>query len=86
MACRIVTVIDQAASAPYHRATLAALAHAAAHLGVEVSIEVTPTDALDPADLGDGVVIGPGTPYRRPEAAHAAIRAARERGVPLVAT
>ena len=36
--------------------------------------------------LGDGVVIGPGTPYREPHAAERAITAARERGVPLVAT
>lgn len=83
---RIVVLIDLPPSQRYHRATLAALAHAAVRLGVTPEVDVQPSDALDPSSLGDGVVIGPGTPYRQPEVAHEAIRTARERGVPLVAT
>jgi CTP synthase (UTP-ammonia lyase) len=32
------------------------------------------------------IVIGPGSPYRDPKAAHAVVREARERDIPLVGT
>ena len=35
---------------------------------------------------GSAVVVGPGSPYANPDAVHAVIRTARERGVPLVGT
>jgi hypothetical protein len=82
----ISVLIDSPPSAPYHRATLAALQHALAARddGDTFTIDVVRTDGIP--HLGDGVVIGPGTPYRDPSAADEAIRNARERGVPLVAT
>ena len=36
--------------------------------------------------LGNGVVIGPGSPYRDAAAAEEVIRTAREKGIPLVGT
>jgi CTP synthase (UTP-ammonia lyase) len=46
------------------------------------------TDQLDGRAISDfgAVVVGPGSPYRNPEAALAAIRTAREQGIPLVGT
>lgn len=82
-------VIDLGESVRFRVATVEALSHAAARLGVEPTIQVVATERIDDAlfsDLGDGVVVGPGTPYRVPEAAEEMIRRARERGVPLVGT
>lgn len=83
----VAVLIDLPSDHPYHRATLAALAHAAA--GLNMRSIVVPTDAItgrSADELGDAVVVGPGSPYRDPEAVHAVIRSARERGVPLVGT
>lgn len=77
-------LIDLPADHRFHVATANAVRHAADHLGVEVRVEVAGTDRI--GALGDGVVIGPGSPYRDPDAAEAAIRAARVEGRPLVAT
>ena len=88
-AMRISLVIDSPPSAPYHRATLAALSDAAAARAPNAEIRVVRTPEIDDAFLtspGDGIVIGPGSPYDRPDLAEAAIRTARERGVPLVGT
>lgn len=52
---RIVVLIDLPPSQRYHQATLAALAHAGARLGVTPVVEVQPSDLLDPSSLGDGV-------------------------------
>lgn len=88
----ITVLIDLPPRHAYHVATLAALDHAAVAMGIERRITVVRTDQVDAAVLGGagrlhaGVVIGPGTPYIRPEAAHEVIRLARERGIPLVAT
>jgi CTP synthase (UTP-ammonia lyase) len=68
-----------------HRATDEALAHAPGAM----SFEWLATD-----EIGDGtvlsryagLVIGPASPYRSMDGAVRAIRFARERGVPLVAT
>ncbi len=86
-------IIDSARAAPFHRATLDALTHAADALSIEVSVSVVRTadlrikgDGVDMSQLGAGVLIGPGAPYDEPSAANAAIRTARERGVPLVGT
>lgn len=88
----ISVVMDFCAGRPSHRATLAALAHAAEAADVHVNVAVVGTDEVDEPFLSGlaqpqrAVVIGPGTPYRSPGGAHAVIRLARERGVPLVAT
>lgn len=83
-------LIDLAPDHPYHRATLDALRHAASHLGVTIETRVVSTDAIGHVDevirRGTAVVIGPGSPYRNQDAAHGVVRAARERGVPLVGT
>lgn len=76
---------------PYHRATLVALRHAADHLSMPVDVRVVRTDAIRSggellAGSAAAVVIGPGSPYADPDAAMAAVRTAREAGVPLVGT
>ena len=69
-----------------HRATNAALAHAG------ISFEWVPTPEVPSARPEQrlagyrGLMIAPASPYRSMEGALAAIRLARERGVPLVAT
>ena len=86
---RVALLIDLSPDAEYHRATVDALGHAANALGHELDLGVHTTDALAfGADLDgiDGVVIGPGSPYRDEAAAWAVVRSARERGVPLVGT
>jgi CTP synthase (UTP-ammonia lyase) len=90
---RVVTVnllIDYAPDHPYHRASVAALHDASAQNGVPVEVQIVPTDTIDRIDdltaPGSAVFVGPGTPYRYPQAADEVIRTARERGVPLVAT
>ena len=85
----VSVILDSALTQPYHVATLAALAHAAEALSVTLDIRVTPSDTLDsgaPVESYAAIVVGPGSPYRNPEAVLATIRAARERGVPLVGT
>jgi len=84
----LAVLIDLPEGQPYYVATLAALVHAAHARSVDAHVEVVRTDRL-----GDGsrlpysaVVIGPGSPYREPEAVITAVRTAREQGIPLVAT
>lgn len=80
-------LIDLPAEARYHGATVEALRHAIEAAGADCEIDVVHTDRIgDTSAIGDGVVIGPGSPYRDPSAAEAVIRQARERGVPLVGT
>jgi CTP synthase (UTP-ammonia lyase) len=85
-------VIDLPDGHAYHRATLEAVKHAAQATGITARVVVVPTIEVDDDFLagvgrpGNGVIIGPGTPYRNPDAAHEVIRLARERGVPLVGT
>ena len=87
----VVTVLmDLPADHRYHRATLAALEHASADRRIPIDIRVLRTDAIRDASRiatpGSAVVIGPGSPYRDPEAAHDVVTKARERNVPLVGT
>jgi CTP synthase (UTP-ammonia lyase) len=76
---------DFNADNPTHRMTSAALEH----LGLQA--RWVPTDAVGEqpaatlADYG-GLWIAPASPYRSMDGALAAIRYARERGVPLVGT
>ena len=83
-------LIDLPADHLYHRATLGALRDASSFLGVALQTHVVPTDTIRDVDHlvqpGIAVVIGPGSPYRDQDAAHAVVKAARERGVPLVGT
>ncbi len=82
---RVVSVLmDLPDSDPSHRFTLDAVAHAIDDAGTDVRVAVVTTDAVGP--LGDGIVIGPGSPYRDPRAAEDVIEDARKRGVPLVGT
>ncbi len=86
---RVLLVIDLPPIASYHRATVDALGHAAAALGAPIDLRVLNSDAAalgDARDNADGVVIGPGSPYRDEAAVWDVIRSARERGVPLVGT
>jgi CTP synthase (UTP-ammonia lyase) len=70
---------------PTHGFTNAALEHL--RLGVEwVPTDAIGGDALARLDRYDGLWIAPASPYRSMEGALAAIRHARERGVPLVGT
>jgi CTP synthase (UTP-ammonia lyase) len=84
----LAVLMDLPEGQPYYAATLAALDHAAQARSVDARVQVVRTDGL-----GDGrelpwsaVVIGPGSPYREPEAVLTAIRTAREQGIPLVGT
>lgn len=68
-----------------HRFTNAALEH----LGLRFAWVPTETVAGEPEErlaAFDGVWIAPASPYRSMDGALAAIRYARERGVPLVGT
>jgi CTP synthase (UTP-ammonia lyase) len=75
-----------------HTATNDSLVHSAARLGTEVDVVWLPTpsltDAKAPETLAgfDGLWISAGSPYRDRNGAFAAIRFARERGRPMVAT
>jgi len=79
-------LIDYPPDAPYHRATIEALDHAAGALGAPLDLTVCRTDSGFALDGADGVIIGPGSPYRDETAVWAAIGTARERGIPLVGT
>jgi CTP synthase (UTP-ammonia lyase) len=83
-------LIDLPADHAYFIATFSALRHASSYLGLTLETHVVRTDSIDDVDQivrpGSAVVIGPGSPYRNQDAAHAVVRAARERGVPLVGT
>jgi CTP synthase (UTP-ammonia lyase) len=84
-----------------HTATNQALDHAAEALGVGVEATWVPTASLDGVAaegaldgvaaegvLGgyDGIWLSPGSPYRSFEGALAAVRFARERGLPFLGT
>jgi CTP synthase (UTP-ammonia lyase) len=75
-----------------HTSTNDSLAHASAFLGAAVEVAWLPTpdltavDGLGRLDAFDGVWISAGSPYRDRNGAFAAIRFARERGRPTVAT
>ena len=88
---RVVSVLmDLAPDHRYHSATVEALRHASDRAGLPIEVRVVGTDKIrdagEIAQPGSAVIIGPGSPYLDQEAAHAVVRAARERGVPLVGT
>ncbi|MFI5282099.1 MAG: hypothetical protein ACHQ0J_03105 [Candidatus Dormibacterales bacterium] len=86
----VSVLMDLPAGHRYHVVTLEALGHAAVERGIPIDLRVVPTDTIRDASRiakqGSAVVIGPGSPYRDQEAAHAVVREARERNVPLVGT
>jgi CTP synthase (UTP-ammonia lyase) len=75
-----------------HRATDEAMQHAAHALGLVVTGDWIPTEALEVEGRTavlegyDAVFLGPGAPYRSTEGAFAAIRFAREQGWPFFGT
>jgi CTP synthase (UTP-ammonia lyase) len=85
---RALLVIDLDANARYHRATVDALRHAADAHGAPLDLRVHPSDTLthDDDERYDGVVIGPGSPYRDEAAVWSIVRNARAAGLPLVGT
>jgi CTP synthase (UTP-ammonia lyase) len=83
---RVALLIDSPPTAPYHVATVDALGHAAAGLGRALDLRVLRTDDAASALDAEGIVIGPGSPYRDELAVWDVVRSARERGVPLVGT
>jgi CTP synthase (UTP-ammonia lyase) len=87
----IAIVGDHDPSSVTHQATDASLDHAAAALGVDLARRWVPTPdlAANAGSLlaGDSAVwIAPGSPYASMDGALAAIRLAREEGVPLIGT
>jgi CTP synthase (UTP-ammonia lyase) len=84
----VAVLIDLPETQPYFVATLAALEHAARAVDIDAQPAIMRTDRLNAHALKDyaAVVVGPGSPYRDPEAVLDAIRAAREQGIPLVGT
>ena len=85
MAAQITVLLDSEPTARFHQATINALRHAIDSSSIpDTRIQVVNTDAI--GVIGAGVVIGPGSPYRNPRAAEAAVRTARVQGIPLVGT
>lgn len=92
MTTRIGIIGDYDASFEPHRATDAALTHAASALSLGIEAVWLPTTALDApgaiqslASFG-GLWVAPGSPYRSMSGALRAIRLARESGLPLLGT
>lgn len=89
MAVRIDVVFDVPEGTRYFAPTLDAVRHAGDAADVDLDVRLVRTNTIDDSyldDLGDGVVIGPGTPYDSPANAENVIARARQDGVPLVGT
>lgn len=90
MGVRIGLVGDRSDSHVAHRAIPKALELAGSEAGVDVEIEWIGTETVDPSapalERCDGLWCIPASPYRSTEGALAAIRFARERGVPFLGT
>jgi len=90
MSVRIALVGDHDPSAVAHRAIPAALALAGKALDLDLESKWVGTETVDPSAPGlagfDGVWCVPASPYRSTGGALAAIRWARERGVPFLGT
>lgn len=87
----LTIVADFDANSRSHIATNEAIAHSAATFGAAVTPQWIGTAELSRDGLNRlagvrGIWIGPGSPYASMEGALAAIRFARERGVPLLGT
>jgi hypothetical protein len=69
----VVTVlVDLPTDDRYHRATLAAIGHAAEVRGIAIELRVVPTDTIRDASrvaaATSAIIIGPDSPYRDPDA------------------
>lgn len=85
LASAMVTVlIDLPETDPAFVATVEALGHAASARGAELELAITRTDAI--GELGCGVVVAPGSPYRDPIAAERVIERCRLEGTPVLGT
>jgi len=87
----VAIVGDHDPSSVTHQATDASLDHSAAALGIDLARRWVPTPDLAAdarrALAGDSAIwIAPGSPYASMDGALAAIRLAREEGVPLIGT
>ncbi|MFN8223138.1 MAG: hypothetical protein U0R50_07860 [Gaiellales bacterium] len=80
----VTVLIDLPAGDPAYAFTLAGLGHALAARGLDVAPAFTRTDEI--GELGRGVVVAPGSPYRDPAAAEAVIERCRLDGTPLLGT
>ena len=91
---RIAMIGDHNPAFVAHTTADASLRHAAEALGIEIESEwvATPSIPADPVAAAkamagwDGLWISAGSPYASRDGALAAIRVARERGKPMVAT
>ena len=90
MGVRIGLVGDRNDVHAAHRAIPKALELAAAEAGVDLEVEWIGTETVDPSapalERCDGLWCIPASPYRSAEGALAAIRFAREQGVPFLGT
>ncbi|MCK2213469.1 hypothetical protein MF672_006630 [Actinomadura sp. ATCC 31491] len=87
---RVAVIGDRDPAFRPHAATDDALAHAAAHLGVELDVRWLPTEplasGLAEVAAADVLWCAPGSPYRSLAGALAALRHGREHGVPTLGT
>jgi CTP synthase (UTP-ammonia lyase) len=88
----VAVVADHDPGKKSHRATDAALQHAAAALAAPLTVRWIATEAVPSGDAAglltpfDAVFLGPGAPYRNGDGAFAAVRFAREQGWPFFGT
>ena len=77
---------------PPHPANTRAIEHAAKHLKIDARVDWIPTERLDLPDADaflntfGGLWLAAYSPYKSNAGAHQAVRFARERGRPFVAT
>lgn len=89
---KVGVIGDYNATSRFHRATNAALQHAAGALAVTVDVDWLPTPSLarehGAATLQqyDALWCAPGSPYQSMEGALQAIRFARQQGRPFIGT
>jgi CTP synthase (UTP-ammonia lyase) len=83
---RLGIVADYDPGNETHLGTDAGLAHAGIDFEWVPTDDIAPDDPAARLDRYAGIMVGPASPYRSMEGALAAVRFARERGVPLVGT
>jgi len=85
---RVALLAEFNPSFPPHPATTEAIRHSCDALGADVTATWVSTADIDDTLLGEssGLWIGPGSPYKNMERTLAAIRYARERGIPCFGT
>src|SRR4249919_1886483 len=80
----VTVLIDLPIDDPAYVFTIEGLGHALAARRAGLELIVARTDELD--ELGRGVLVAPGSPYREPAAAERAIERCRLDGTPLLGT